>query len=642
MTRKKKFSIPKRIVGWGIWILLSIIIGAAILLVGTIFLIDLPIMDGNFIRQHCTLLEIGATVLGAALFGGAVVGFIALSIAIFHKMLNYAQKICGDNGKIGSDMKNENSETQKIVIVSQNNTIIMIMSKIVIPLLGVIAAYYAYQATLMQFNSQTKLLEMQSQQLKEQSDSSNTQFEVEQFKNAIGLLGSENPTVVLGGVHALHNLAKNSETYRQPVFEVFISFIREETAKPEYQKRLQNQPDASNAISAAIQSLAKSDKTNPPQQVASDKVNQPRPVTSQTVIQTIFDKLFRDKMSKELYQEFYANLGGAFLPGVSLENVIMSQNIDLRYANLQKVVLSGAVFQEVDFEGADLQKAKLMNVKFKEVDFERAKLQKADLSNAELQGADLFRADLREAELSGTKLQKAFLFMADLRGATFKNTKLQGAGLFMADLRGAKEFEDTELQKARLVMANLDGVDLRSVNLQEANLLGANLRGTSISLAKIDNADFRGVQSSLRTRTNNATTAEKGKSLKTDLSGIILYNTEGKKLEITEERKKELFRERGAKVDDLSADEAQKLYPFQKLLSLNVLNLNEAIDPSGSEMILVYLSTLFDTEEDNDKLLQRNDIPIHDGLEVSINEGDETSQPDAPPFPNEPPADEYQ
>jgi hypothetical protein len=47
--------------------------------------------------------------------------------------------------------------------------------------------------------------------------------------------------------------------------------------------------------------------------------------------------------------------------------------------------------------------------------------------------------------------------------------------------------------------------------------------------------------------------------LRTPLSGIILYDAEGEILDLDDDQKKEWFRERGANVDDLSAEEVKQL-----------------------------------------------------------------------------------
>jgi uncharacterized membrane protein YciS (DUF1049 family) len=103
---------------------------------------------------------------------------------------------------------------------------------IVLTVLGIVVTVLGLAWTIVQ-------VEFMRDQLASQADNARKQIAAEQFKNAIEHLGSEKQTVVLGGVHALHNLAMNfPDDYSQPVFEVLCSFIHEETIKSEYQKQV--------------------------------------------------------------------------------------------------------------------------------------------------------------------------------------------------------------------------------------------------------------------------------------------------------------------------------------------------------------------------------------------------------------------
>jgi len=51
------------------------------------------------------------------------------------------------------------------------------------------------------------------------------------FSNAVGHLGNENHAVVLGGIHALHQIAVKHKSYTQVVHSLFCSFIRENSTK---------------------------------------------------------------------------------------------------------------------------------------------------------------------------------------------------------------------------------------------------------------------------------------------------------------------------------------------------------------------------------------------------------------------------
>ena len=315
-----------------------------------------------------------------------------------------------------------------------------------------------------------------SSRIKAQGEKENTVKNIlaKRFDDAIQNLGSDKQVIVLGSVHTLYDLALNYKEYRRSVFEILCSFIREETNKPEYQAQvLKKQKEEENADASAISSSPLEQFYQSLEHTASGVQ-----CTSLIVIQTIIDKLFREKESQKIYDEVFkenrADLIGAFLP-----------NINLREAHMPKVILR------------------------------KANLQKADLREANLQGAYLYKANLQKADLREAKLQ----------GASLWDTNLQGANLYEANLQGA--------------------------NLYEANLQKADFK----------NADLRGIQSFTITTSQEAYRNKTG--LPTDLSGITLYDDNGKALDLTEDEKKEWFRKKGAIIGDdpmpgLTADDVQQ------------------------------------------------------------------------------------
>ena len=145
------------------------------------------------------------------------------------------------------------------------------------------------------------------------------------------------------------------------------------------------------------------------------------------------------------------------------------QGSNLKWAQMQMILLDNANLQGADLEGAQLQYASLQGT-----DFLEAKLASAQLQEANFYTACLENANLREAKLQGANLNDTQLQLADLSGA-----QLEGADLSHAQLQGAN-LENAQLQAASLVGANLVG----------ANLKGANLQGADFSKAQIQYASF--------------------------------------------------------------------------------------------------------------------------------------------------------
>jgi hypothetical protein len=258
--------------------------------------------------------------------------------------------------------------------------------------------------------------------LERQTENTQKQIAAEQFKNAVDHLGNEKQSVVLGGVHALHNLATTfPEQYGKQVFEVLCSFIREETRKPEYQAKIEAMIESTDQTKVSSGETPTTWLILPNMSRPLIPMDSSKPATSLIVIQTIVDKLFRETFeyidektgkTKELYREYSVNLRGAYL-------------------------------REIDFS---LKGRKYLN------------WPKADLRNTDLQGAVLWEANLQGAELEKANLQETILLEADLRGAWLWEADLQGADLLKANLQGA-----------RLIGANLQGAELYGAKLDEDN-----------------------------------------------------------------------------------------------------------------------------------------------------------------------------
>ena len=407
-----------------------------------IVLLGLLLTVGVFIRPHWKPLAIGGLILflfallvaACTMFSWYVIlAFLLLMLAI--GAVIGLKCIC--QIKLTEPGEQEPYLTQWGVVIS----------KIVIPLLGVVGPLLGVVGTLCGlFLGGREFLSMQLEKQAEntrvqigmQADSNNRQIAAEQFKNAIEFLKSENQTAVQAGVQTLFNLATTQPNeYSQPVFEVLCNYLRESKSHK-------------SLMSLAIAFLA------PKTEVSS-------------VTQTIVDKLFCEIESRKFYQGYKANLSDAILRGVNLPG--------------------------------------------------------ANLDDANLQRADLYCANLQKANLKN----------ADLRGADLTNANLQGADLTNANLQGAD-----------LSNANLQGADLSDANLQGAILKDADLRGSQSSKGYTKHIEI--IKEAIK---------KKG-PLETDLSGIILYDDKGNKL--NENGIKEWFRERGANVDDLSPEEVQGLF----------------------------------------------------------------------------------
>ena len=231
----------------------------------------------------------------------------------------------------------------------------------------------------------------------------------ERFKNAIEHLGNESTSVRLGGIYALHHIAKEEKDYRKRVFEILCAHIRETTTQSRYkpsqysvEKRKHEEegglvpPDGGKWLTI--------DKVEPSME-----------------IQSILKLLFVEHVESITYNQLTANLAGANLQGAILIKIKKDEtasfnweNADLTNTNLQGVTLDGANLQFASMHGA--------------------KLHKTMLQGANLKNAYLDHSNARETDFCG----------ADLQECNFRNANLQGA-IFMS----AKNLQSNQLLDAK-------------------------------------------------------------------------------------------------------------------------------------------------------------------------------------------------
>lgn len=121
----------------------------------------------------------------------------------------------------------------------------------------------------------------------------------------------------------------------------------------------------------------------------------------------------------------------------------------------------------------------------------------ADLSRVGLSGARLTHINFRKTRLDQAVLVRANLNAAVLRGASVEGTALRGARLRGADLTGATgavHAIGVDLTGATLDHARLGGSDLNAAHLKDAVLMGTRLSKAMLSGAEFTGATLEGAQ----------------------------------------------------------------------------------------------------------------------------------------------------
>jgi uncharacterized protein YjbI with pentapeptide repeats len=129
----------------------------------------------------------------------------------------------------------------------------------------------------------------------------------------------------------------------------------------------------------------------------------------------------------------YASLRGVNLSGADLSRACLF-GANLSYAKLNGANLSSANLREANLYRADLSKAKLMDVQAYDANFQYANLYGANLCSANLDFAnfslaELFNAKLTCSSLVGTLFFYTDLFLTDFKDATMDCTAICGCDL---------------------------------------------------------------------------------------------------------------------------------------------------------------------------------------------------------------------
>lgn len=191
----------------------------------------------------------------------------------------------------------------------------------------------------------------------------------------------------------------------------------------------------------------------------------------------------------------FADLRGAFLPGVDLEGIHAPQ-ADFAGSELEGVSFREGVLDEAWFNGARLGGANLFLASARGAVFAGTVLVQADLSRARLEGASLNDAILSRAVLRQTRLLDGSLQRADLSRANMNGVWMPGADLIEARLEGAL-MDRANLSGVRFEGAVLDGskmfdADFSGANLDRAHLGGAGIYGTDFTGADLTRAYIEG------------------------------------------------------------------------------------------------------------------------------------------------------
>lgn len=257
------------------------------------------------------------------------------------------------------------------------------------------------------------VVERQATTAQLQADTARRSLLNERYQKAAEMLGSQVPSVRLGGIYALARLASEHPVgYHIQIMRLLCAFVRNPTKEDDDKEG----SDQSQMVREDVQEVM----------VA---------IGNRSAVQVEEEEQHWLNLSN-------ADLGGVCLLGANLAHASLL-GAALNYARLDHAHLEGALLRDAELYGASLIQANLND---------------AELNGAELGSAKLYSAKLNRASLSGANLSKAKLKGVHLNDASLAGATLEGASLKSATLTNA------DLTEAKLKDVNLSGATLRKCN----------------------------------------------------------------------------------------------------------------------------------------------------------------------------------
>jgi len=220
------------------------------------------------------------------------------------------------------------------------------------------------------------------------------------FNNAVGHLGNESPTVVLGGIHVLHQIAVENKNYTQIVHNLFCSYLRENSST------LYDSVDF---------------KTTP--------------TKCPIIIQTIVDFLFKPyNNEKSVYFEFKSDLSFSKLINCNFQRIDIKK-VSFDYCILENCDFTGDSIKNNLFSDSTFYHSTITNCSFNNRNMSNCYFSQSSLSDchfrlgtyqfyfeglSSLTSCDFIQSTFTECSFSFTKLNKCSFFISKLYSCKFE------------------------------------------------------------------------------------------------------------------------------------------------------------------------------------------------------------------------------
>lgn len=301
-------------------------------------------------------------------------------------------------------------------------------TKVILPLAAAVITIVGVILTIKRTNAliqQSKAMECSTIELKRQNNKLQIRFEQEHVENrfnvAIEHLGHDSFSIALSGVYELHQVAIENEKYRNLIFNILCSYVKQNTKH----------------------ALREGENDNWTKLSAIDK----KKVRPELIIQTIFDLIFQNN-NKNIYTNYQADLSHTNLRGINLTGMSFNRtkfdnsfidgssmftdenhNTTFTECSFHKVHITGINASKSTFINCDFSYSLMCWNNFYGCTFEQCNFSGADMTCAILSQATIISSNFYKACLEGVEMYQPN-FKVTSNVTQFKETSLAFASLF--------------------------------------------------------------------------------------------------------------------------------------------------------------------------------------------------------------------
>ena len=237
----------------------------------------------------------------------------------------------------------------------------------------------------------------------------------DRYMRAIEQLADDSPTIQIGGIYALEQIAEESQEHRSAILAVLCHFVRSDKAVRLVPLAPGDEVDSYSVIDG--QNYRDRPSYDPAPDPSEARGVAARVITRGRGLWESKEIDLREANLRHLFLE-RSKLAGADLRGADLFNA------KLRSSDLSGAQVNGFT---TTINQATLSHCKLSGLQGQGTDFSSTTLMGADLSRADLSSADLSCTNLRDADLTGARLWDTELFDAEMSEAQREYAKQEGA-----------------------------------------------------------------------------------------------------------------------------------------------------------------------------------------------------------------------